>query len=144
MAVWICIIYVLWYMSNSWCIFVCKNTNKTFHEWHESSEKFWNFQCNLGIVSIFYRNIHPCCHLTADSQKSIPHRGLFWVSMESQRSKYLSGNKFRVVGGLWVNLWRLKSTRAIMAPPPPGNVCSSPRLEYTQYPIIRNATIRND
>ena len=56
-------------------------------------------------------------HLTAHSRKNIPHRGLFLVSMESQRSKYLSETKFRLVGGLLAHIWRLKSIRAIMAPP---------------------------
>ncbi len=49
----------------------------------------------FGLKNLIF-DLH---HLTAHSHKNIPHRGLFLVSMESQRSKYLSETKFRVVGG---------------------------------------------
>ena len=101
---------------------------------YKFSAFFWDIyhlcSSKFEILTIFgLRNfIFDHQHLTARSRKSIPHRGLVLVSMESQRPKYLSGTMFRVVRGLWVNLWRRKKTWAIMAPPW-NNVCSRPREE---------------
>ena len=55
-------------------------------------------------------------HLEACSGKNTLHRGLFGVSMDYQRSKYLFGNKFWILGGLLVTLESLKSVRALSAP----------------------------
>ena len=41
---------------------------------------------------------------------------IFLMSMDYQRSKYLFGNKFWVLGGLLVTLESLKSVRALSAP----------------------------
>ena len=69
-------------------------------------------------------------HLTARSGKSITHRRLFLVSLESQSSKYLFGIKFWVVGGLLGSSMTTSQNPGQIDPPPsPGNVCSRPRPE---------------
>ena len=54
---------------------------------------------------------------TASLAKTIAHRVLFLVSMDSQRSKKFDGSHFWALGCLLTASGWLESIRAIMAPP---------------------------
>ena len=56
-AIWNCISIMCVVIHDYRVIFVGKNINKIYLK---TAEKFPKFSINLGTVSIFYRNIHPC------------------------------------------------------------------------------------
>ena len=91
---------------------------------HFSSSKF-EILTFFGLKNLIF----DLRHLKARSGKSITLRRLFLVSLESQRSKYLFGIKFWVVGGLFDSSKTTLKNLGQIDPPPPGYVCTRPRPE---------------
>ena len=87
-----------------WLNLYCTYSQFSFDVYNTSVAQIWNLNL-FGFKNFIFDLRH--------SRKSTLHRGLILVTMEIQRSKYLIETMFRVVGGLWVNSWQLKSIRAI-------------------------------
>ena len=95
---------------------------------HFSSSKF-EILTFFGLKNLIF----DLRHLTAHSGKSIQMKRLFLVSMEGQRSKYSSGNKFWAVSSLFCQLIKRKIGAGWFDPPPVDNVIPEPSWNRVKF-----------